>query len=83
MALTFSRPCAHACMQQGDSVAAMEAFARQMAQKQAEKEKAEQEAEEEAERKRSEPLLNETSFDRRKVRRAQGACSARNHLGRG
>ena len=52
---------------QGDSVSAMDAYMKRMAQKEAEKEA--QEQEEEERRKRSEPLLNETSFDRRKASR--------------
>ncbi len=53
-------------MPQGDSVAAMDSYMKLMAKKEAEREA--QEQEEEAERKRQQPLLNETSFDRRKVR---------------
>lgn len=51
--------------EKGDSVAAMDAYMKLMAKKAAEKEA--QEREEEEERKRQIPLLNETSFDRRKV----------------
>ncbi len=47
-------------------MAAMDAYMKMMAKKEAEREA--QEAEDEAERKRQVPLLNETSFDRRKVR---------------
>lgn len=71
----FEKVQAKRALEKGDSVAAMDAYMKLMAKKAAEKEA----ADEEEERKRREPLLNETSFDRRKVTAVFKSDGSRGH----